>query len=190
MVRVRKPVPTLESIFFSTPEQKVIRFLLAEPTTAFIPRVISSRLKGVRGLGGAEGITKILNEMQEIGLVDFVDNKRAVRLRDDCPTVCLLKSLAAVCDLEGLKVALIPISTRGILFGSRAEGKAASDSEYDLCVVSETPDEIEKITSRHPLGRLISLTALSLEAFAALKSENAGLAEKLERGITLWGTSW
>jgi predicted nucleotidyltransferase len=87
-------------------------------------------------------------------------------------------------------VALIPISTRGILFGSRAEGKAASDSEYDLCVVSETPDEIEKITSRHPLGRLISLTALSPEAFAALKSENAGLAEKLERGITLWGTSW
>ena len=56
MARVRKPQPTLEAIIFATPEQKVLRLLLSEPTTSFTPRVISSKLTGVRGLGGGEGL--------------------------------------------------------------------------------------------------------------------------------------
>src|ERR1700759_5280319 len=103
MARVRKPQPALDSIFYSTPEQKIVRFLLSEPTTAFMPRVISSKLKGVRGLGGVDGITKILNDLQAIGLVDFVDNRRSVRVQDENPVVQLMKVFSAVCDLEGLK---------------------------------------------------------------------------------------
>src|SRR5437879_807821 len=114
MARVKKSQPTLDSIFFSTPEQKVMRLLLSEPTTAFTPRVISSKLKGVRGLGGMEGLMKILNELQELGLVDFVDNHRAVRLHDDSTCVQLLKRFGALCDLESLRLLLEPISSKGI----------------------------------------------------------------------------
>src|SRR4051794_30346206 len=103
MARVRKPQPALDSIFFSTPEQKVMRLLLSEPTTSFTPRVISSKLKGVRGLGGADGIMRILTDLQGLGLVDFVDNHRAVRLHDDNSAVQILKTFLAISDLEGLK---------------------------------------------------------------------------------------
>ena len=190
MTRARKVQPTLDSVFFSTPEQKVLRLLLSEPTTTFTPRVISSKLKGVRGLGGAEGISKILLELQALGLVDFVDNHRAVRLQDDGSTVQLMKKLVAVCDLENLRALVEPASTKGILFGSRSTGKARSDSDYDLFIVSETPEEVKKITSRHPLGKLLELVVWTPEQYEDIEQRDSALAQKLSLGIVLWGSTW
>ena len=107
MARVRKPQPTLESLLFATPEQRVLRLLLGEPTTTLTPRVISSKLKGVRGLGGGEGLARILNDLQSLGLVDFVDNHRAVRLQDDNSFVQIMKTIAAINDLAN-QVAALP----------------------------------------------------------------------------------
>src|SRR4051794_19167663 len=122
MARVRKSQPTLDSIFFATAEQRVMRLLLSEPTTSFTPRVISSKLKGVRGLGGADGITRILKDLQSLGLVDFVDNHRAVRAQEDSSAVELLKVFSALSELEGLKKLLEPVSSKGVLYGSSAVG--------------------------------------------------------------------
>jgi predicted nucleotidyltransferase len=190
MARVRKPQPTLDTIFFSTPEQKVLRLLLGEPTTAFTPRVISSKLKGVRGLGGAEGINRILGDLRSLGMVDFVDNHRAVRIQDDNTIVHLLKTFSAICDLETLRKLLEPISTKGVLFGSRANGRARSDSDYDLFVVSETPEEARKIASRHPLGRNVEVVAWTPEMYSEIEAQDPTLSAKLTEGIVLWGTTW
>jgi hypothetical protein len=187
VARVKKSQPTLDSIFFSTPEQKVMRLLLSEPTTSFTLRVIASKLKGIRGLGGVEGLTKILNGLQELGLVDFVDNHRAVRLHDDGAFLQLLKRMSAICDLETLKHQLQPVCSKGILFGSRASGRARSDSDYDLFVVSVSPDEAVKIAARHPLGKLIEIVAWTPEQFERIQSEDSGLQAKLSSGIVLWG---
>ncbi|MCM2279109.1 MAG: nucleotidyltransferase domain-containing protein [Oligoflexia bacterium] len=187
---MRKPQPTLDSLIFSTPEQKVLRLLLSEATTAFAPRVISSKLKGVRGLGGAEGIMKVLHELEALGLADFVDNHRAVRLRDENTFAQALKTVVAICDLESLRNLLEPLSSRGILFGSRATGKARSDSDYDLFVISETPDEVFKVGQRHPLGKALELVVWTPEQFGEIQSKDPALGEKLEKGIVLWGPSW
>ncbi|HLD99393.1 MAG TPA: nucleotidyltransferase domain-containing protein [Bdellovibrionota bacterium] len=190
MARVRKPQPTLDSVFFSTPEQKVMRLLLSEPTTSFTPRVISSKLKGVRGLGGTEGIMRVLTDLQGIGLVDFVDNHRAVRLQDENTSVQILKTFLAMCDLEGLKKLLESTSTKGILFGSRAVGRARSDSDYDLFVVSEAPEEIRKVAGRHPLGKLIELIVWTPEMYEGIEQSDPALFQKLSQGIVLWGSTW
>ncbi|MCM2322250.1 MAG: nucleotidyltransferase domain-containing protein [Oligoflexia bacterium] len=180
----------MDSLLFSTPEQRVLRLLVSEPTTAFTPRVISSKLKGVRGLGGVDGIMRVLHELEELGLVDFVDNRRSVRLQDENSTAHLLKRVSAVCDLESLRKLLEPICSRGILFGSRASGKARSDSDYDLFVVSDTPDEAVKIGQRHPLGKALELVAWTAEQFGEIQSRDPELAEKLNHGIVLWGPNW
>ena len=190
MARVRKPQPTLDSLFFSTPEQKVMRLLLSEPTTSFTPRVISSKLKGVRGLGGAEGILRVLATLEELALVDFVDNRRAVRLCDDNPTVHLLKRFSAICDLEGLRKLLEPLSSKGILFGSRATGRARSDSDYDLFVVTDAPEQIRDIAGSHPLGKAIEIVAFSSDGYGELDHQDPRLARKLEQGVVLWGSTW
>jgi predicted nucleotidyltransferase len=190
MARVRKPTPTLESTFFATPEQKVLRLLLSEPTTSFTPRVISSKLKGVRGLGGSEGIMRVLEDLQSLGLVDFVDNHRAVRLQDENSFVQIMKTVAAISDLESLKKLLEPVSTRVVLFGSRASGKFRSDSDYDLFVVSETPDEIKKIGAGHPLQKQLELIVWTPEQYNDIEKGDASLAAKVAGGVVLWGSTW
>jgi predicted nucleotidyltransferase len=190
MVRVKKPQPTLDALLFSTPEQKVLRLLLSEPTTAFTPRVISSKLKGVRGLGGADGIMNVLAQLQQLDFVDFVDNRRAVRLRDDGTTIRLLKTLSALCDLENVRALLQPLSSRGILFGSRSNGRARSDSDYDLFVVSEMPEEVRKAVARHPMALQIELIAWTPEQYEKISREDPGLERKLSSGVILWGSDW
>lgn len=190
MARVRKPQPTLDSIFFSTPEQKVMRLLLAESTTSFTPRVISSKLKGVRGMGGTEGIMRILGSLEELGLVDFVDNRRSVRIQDDNTTVQSLKRFAAICDLESLRKLLEPISSKGILFGSRATGRARSDSDYDLFVITDAPDQAREIAGSHPLGKAIEIVAWTSDNYGEIDNQDPKLARKLEQGIVLWGSTW
>ena len=190
MVRSRKSSLTFDSLFFATPEQKIMRFLFNSPTTSFPIRAMSTRLKGVRGLGGAEGLTKILTELQEAGMVSFVDHERAVRLVDDHCYVQVLKTFSALCDLEGLKASLEPISSKGILFGSHAQGRACTDAEYDLFVVTSVPEEIRKTASHHPLGKLIALTAWTPEHYQDMEKKDKKLALKLATGIVLWGESW
>lgn len=189
MARTRKPQPTLESICFSSPEQKVLRFLLSSPTTTFTPRVISSRLKGIRGLGGIDGIMKILHQFEELGLVEFCDNQRSVRLQDEAPAIKILKTFSALCDLEGLKALLMPVSAKGILFGARALGKAASESTYDLCVVSEQAEEVRRITEQFPIGKNIELVTYTEDSYAGLERKEPSMAENLEKGIVIWGSS-
>lgn len=190
MARVRKPKPTLDSLFFVTPEQKLLRFLMSESTTSFTPRVLSSKLKGVRGLGGAEGIQKILQDLQEIGVVQFIDNNRAVCLQNEHCAVRLGKTFASVCDLEGLIEQVAPMSTKGILFGSRSTGHFRSDSDYDLFIVTHNGLGVAEVVGSHPLGKRIELTCRTPEEFAQLESRESALAAQVEKGIILWGTSW
>jgi hypothetical protein len=190
MARVRKPQPTLETLFFATPEQKVLRLLLAEPTTALTPRVISSKLKGVRGLGGADGIMKVLNDLQQLGFADFVDNHRAVRLQDENPTIAILKTVAAIADLESLRKVVEPISTKGVLFGSRSNGRARSDSDYDVFVVSDQAEEVRRIGRSHPLGKALELVVWTPEQYADIERDDPSFAQKLTAGVQLWGSAW
>lgn len=190
MARSRKAPLTLENLLFQTPEQKVLRLLLSEPTTTLTPRVISSRMKGVRGLGGTDGIMKILTDFQTLGLVDFVDNHRAVRVQDDNTCVHILKTFSAVCDLQDLRKLLEPVSSKGILYGNRATGKYTTDCAYDLFVVSDNPDEVKRVAGRHPLGKDLELEVWTPELYGDIEKDNPSLLGKLSFGIVLWGSTW
>jgi predicted nucleotidyltransferase len=123
-------------------------------------------------------------------MVDFVDNRRAVRIQDDNTTVHILKRVAAICDLESLRKLLEPLSSKGILFGSRATGRARSDSDYDLFVVTDVPEQIKDIAGSHPLGKAVEILAFSPDAYSELDNQDPKLARKLEQGIVLWGSTW
>lgn len=181
----------LDSVFFSTPEQKVLRLLLSEPPSPLTPRILASKLKGIRGLGGIEGILKILLYFQELGLIDFIDNHRAVRVQDDNTSIQILKTFVAICDLEGLKTVLQPISIKGILLGSRTTREIHIEgNSYNLFIVSETPEEVKKMAGRHPMGRTAELVIWTPELYGEIKKQDPTLHQKVSKGIVLWGSTW
>jgi hypothetical protein len=147
-------------------------------------------LKGVRGLGGIEGLMKIFGELEAMGLVEFLDNRRSIRLQDDHPAVRIQKIFHSVAELEGLKNLLLPLSTKGILFGSRASGNAHSDSSFELFVVSRFADEVRRVAEGYPLDKKLELEIWSPEDADAIEEKNPRLAKKITDGVVVWGSSW
>lgn len=190
MARVKKPQPTLDSILYVTPEQRLLKLLLTHPTTSFTLRNMSSKLKGTRGLGGAEGINRILSVLEGLNMVQFVDNRRSVRLNDEHPMVKVQKTVATMTDLEGLQKLLEPISSKGILFGVHATGEAATDSSYEVFVVTDEPDQAKQISESYPLEKKIEVTAWTPDNALMVEKKDKSLAEKLSRGVVLWGPAW
>ncbi|MFN7683856.1 MAG: hypothetical protein ACK5QT_00385 [Oligoflexia bacterium] len=181
--RVKKPEDvTFEDLVFATAEQKLMRILLSEPTTVFPLRQLANRVKGVRGMGGMEGLKQLLQKLSAVGLIDWVDHDRAIRLRDDEGRVETLKILTAVCDLESLRLSLAPICPRGFLVGARAEGKAATDSSYEVAVITDQPEEAKRVARGHPLGKYIQIQILDSDNY---RDE----IQRHPRYVILWGTS-
>jgi hypothetical protein len=198
--RLKKAPLTLMSLGFSTAEQKVLALLLAAPTQAFTPRVMASKLKGLRGLGGIEGITKILADLQMLGMVDFVDNHRAARLREDSPSVRVLKVFHSICEFEGLRECLEPLSSCGILYrrvvansarhAYEEAGLRPAAQSYDLFVVSEMVEDVKRAAGRHPLGKTVALKVWTPELYAEIDRQDLPLRQQLKEGILLWGGAW
>ncbi|MEK7691351.1 MAG: hypothetical protein AAB425_10055, partial [Bdellovibrionota bacterium] len=169
-----------------TPEQKVVRFFLSEPTSAFPSRVIASRLKGVRGLGGADGIAKILTRLQALGLVDIVDNGRGARLRDDAGPVRVLKTIAAVCELGDLSRTLAPICSRLILYGSHADGLATTTSRYEIMVVTSQGNDVRRIVEGHPQSKRIEVVTRTNDEYLEMDRKETSFFARISRGVSLW----
>jgi hypothetical protein len=181
--RVKKPeTVNLDELLFSTAEQKLIRLLLTESTTVFPLRQLANRLKGVRGVGGPDGLKQILLKLSAVGFIDWVDHERAIRLRDDEGRVELLKIVSAVCDLESLRQSLEPLCSRGFLVGARAEGKGTTDADYEIAVVSEQQEEVRRIARGHPLGKKIRVQFLDADDY---RDE----IQRFPRYVMLWGSS-
>lgn len=190
MARARKTKPTLESLVFSTPEQKLLKLMLDSPTTSFTPRVLASLLKGVRGLGGTEGLLRILNQLATLGIVQFNDNNKTVSLVDEHTAIRVLKTFAAICDLEGVQELVSPISSKGILYGSRSSGRNRTDSDYDVFIVSDQPSQVQSIIGCHPIGKRVELVTYTPDDYHYIEHKEPELARKLDQGIVMWGSNW
>jgi hypothetical protein len=190
MARSKKLTPTLDTFLFNSPQQRLLRFLLTEATTTFNLRVLSSKIKNIRGIGGPEGQLEVLSELEALGIVEFLDNRKAVRLVNEHYLVPTLKALSSIMDLEGLRPLLEPHCRRGYLFGSRATGSNRTDSDFDLFVVGENAEEIRRVAESYPLGRDLEVVVWPEDEYEHLESKDPGLAVKLANGIQLWGPSW
>ncbi len=82
------------------------------------------------------------------------------------------------------------MSSLGILYGSRASGRYSSDSDYDLFVVSDRPDEVRLIAGQHPLGKSIDVSVWSEDDYSAIEKKDPAFAAKVGRGIPLWSSRW
>ncbi len=181
--RATKTPTTWDSLFFFTPEQKVVRFLVSSKETTYSLRVLVSKLKGVRGLGGIQGLEKTLEKLEESGIVSFIDNRRGVRIQDEHPTVAVSRRLWGMCEIEGLAQQLQSLSSKGILLG-------AQPGDIQLYVVTEQPDEVRKVVEQFPLGKLVSLKTHRREEFDALAKKDPKFHALATLGHLLWGSSW
>ena len=181
--RATKTPSSWDSLYFPTPELKVIRYLVSAKETSYSLRVLVSKLKGVRSLGGIQGLEKILERLEESGIVNFIDNRRGVRLQDEHPTVAVSRRLWAMCEIEGLAQQVEALSSKGVLLG-------VMPAEINLFVVTEQPEEVKKAVEQFPLAKQILLTSRSRAQFDGLPKQDPKLYTQVTGGDLLWGSSW
>jgi hypothetical protein len=183
MARSAKLPASWDSVFFNTPEQKVLRFLLGSPDSSYSLRVLVSKLKGVRGLGGLQGLEKILVQLEEIGVVNFIDNRRGIRVQDEHPAVSIGRRLWALCEVEGLHKQLQEICSKGII-------TEALPGEIRLYVVTDKSEEAKQFIEQSPVGKSISLTTQTRDEFESVAKRDPKLHSQIINGVLVWGSSW
>jgi predicted nucleotidyltransferase len=87
--------------------------------------------------------------------------------------------------LQPLVDRLSKISSKIILFGSRANGDYTSDSDYDLLVISSSPD-VRKIIAKSSLEEKIQLILKTPEEWIDLHKTGPELYASVQKGIVLW----
>ena len=56
--------------------------------------------------------------------------------------------------------------------------------------MTDSPDEVKKAARGYPLPNPVELVVWTPDQFGDIDDTDAPLAEKLSRGIVLWGSSW
>ena len=92
----------------------------------------------------------------------------------------------ALVQLQPLANRLSESALRVILFGSKAKGEHASDSDYDVFVVSGQDAQVRRIVNKNPLSERIQLLIKTPEEWIDLHRTDPVLYQTLQEGIILW----
>jgi predicted nucleotidyltransferase len=88
-----------------------------------------------------------------------------------------------VIDISSIIEELKELSDKIILFGSAKEGVNIKESDIDLFVITNSPEEVRKSVGENKRIQLIVKKPLE---FVELKSKEPEFYDEVSRGIVLW----
>ena len=102
------------------------------------------------------------------------------------PIIRRLKSTENVSLLKPLVEQLKKVSQKIILFGSFAEGTNIEESDIDLFISSNQPENAQRIVQKSPLAEKIQPVVKKPAEFINLDKKKPLFYQEIERGIILW----
>jgi len=102
-----------------------------------------------------------------------------------------LKVAATLAELDDLVGALASRVDSVMLFSSCATGEDTTESDIDLCIVTEDPDAVDAALAEHPSAgdRDVNPIVLTPERYYELGERDPPLAERIRQGRTVWEAS-
>ncbi len=101
------------------------------------------------------------------------------------PVVRQFRVFLNVLALEGVVDAIKESCEKIILYGSRAYGDEAEDSDFDLLVLTSGVEDVKKILSQKKFERLSALV-VDPKRLLALRLKEKPFYDKMMSGIELW----
>lgn len=173
----------LDDILFSTPFWRVLNFLLQHPDQELMDSEISPQIEKVK----KSAVNVALRRLKEIGFIDrHMRGRQAFNRLVNSLLVTHLKIVSNIVEIKPLTDRMISYCFKIVLFGSRADGTNMTDSDFDIFVVTDNKDEINKLVRKnYPKGQ-IQLIAKSNEEMLTFQEESPVLRHQIEKGIVLW----
>ena len=167
--------------FIATAEQAVLAFVTADPHQGYYDRQVSVRTRWSRGAvnGALRSLAKV-----ELLLVERRGRMKFYSANLDDPRVRAFKTLVNIARLAPLVRRLANHSLRIVLFGSAAEGRNTLESDYDLLVLSHTPDVVRKLMPAR--GLRVQAAVFTPSGLAEIEQKEPVFAGQIKRGLELW----
>jgi DNA-binding transcriptional ArsR family regulator len=167
--------------FWETSLQRVLMFLAGNPEAEFYDREVSAK-SGI----SRSAANYALRRLAALGWVSAEKKGRMVFYRASLenPVIRQIKVLDTVIRLKPGIARLAPLAERITLYGSAAEGRDLPDSDIDLLILSNRPEEARKRASGFP--RKCQVLVHEPVAWAGLAKQKPVFFNEVERGIVLW----
>ena len=172
----------LYSILTQTNTLKVLGYLIENPGREFIEKEIQKATDMSKG-----GVNLALRELAQKRLVE---RKRRGRMyfyttQLNHPFIRQLKILKNIARLWPLVKKLKAVSQKIILFGSWSRGENLKDSDIDLCILTNSAEEVQQIVKKSSLRNKLQLIIRTPTGFAELEKKDPVFFKEVDRGIVL-----
>lgn len=172
-----------KNLLFSTPFLKALDFLLQNPDDELNDTEVVAKIKGVK----KSAVNLALRRLAELG---FVDRRRRGKMVfnkiNDSVFIAQFKIVSNLMLIKPLVDDLIPICSKIVLFGSRADGTNNTASDFDFFVVTSKKDRVRKIIRENDLSDKIQSIIKNHEQSLTFKQDEPVLSGEIEKGIVLW----
>lgn len=174
----------IKNVIFSTPLLRVLDFLLEKSGLELSDLEITNEIKGAK----RAAVHQALIRLNEMGITRRVrTGKRCYNSIDyQNAWITPFKIASNILTISPLVDEIKEISTKIILFGSRATGDNRSDSDFDLLVIAGDPNSILKKIGGAPNADRVQLIIKSPEEMLAIEKNNVVLSDEIRKGVTLW----
>jgi predicted nucleotidyltransferase len=173
----------MTDILTGTNAQKILWFMLDHPGEEFYDREIC----GLTDISRA-GTNVALRELASANFLTRINRGRMAyySLNFEHALIRQLKVVRVLAQLEEFLVHIREQSMRIVLFGSGATGNDASESDWDLFVLTRNPSEIRKQLSKSSLEERIQLVVHTPTEWTRIRKQNRVFADEVEKGLGLW----
>lgn len=173
----------LYSILTETNALKVLAYIIENPGREFIEKEIQK----------ATGISKggVNSALRDLAQKKLVERKRRGRMyfyttQVNNPFIKQLKVLKNIARLSPLVKKLKGLSQKIILFGSWSRGENLKDSDIDLCILTNSGEEVQQIIKKTSLRNKLQLIIRTPTAFAELENKDPVFFKEIDRGVVLF----
>jgi predicted nucleotidyltransferase len=174
--------------FIATNHQRAMSFLAKYSDLEFHEREVARRA-GI-SFGSAN---KALNELFSVGILSRQRKGNMVfyKFNPGEPILRSLKIFISIAILRPLVARLKPHTSRIVLFGSCARGEDTSESDVDLFIIADRPQQATRIIRQFRFSQgfgEISIKPIILSTLDLLKSEKTEpeFLSLANEGIVLW----
>ncbi|MBU4078490.1 nucleotidyltransferase domain-containing protein [Patescibacteria group bacterium] len=172
---------SIENVFFSTNQQKVLRFLAKNPMKGLMASEIIKDTKLSKS-----GVNLALSSLVRANFVEKeVKGKTYLyQINHNRPLVKQFKVIENIVKLSSLlkKLGNINAVNQVIIFGSAARGENYIDSDIDLFVLAHDKQEVVEIFSKIKSVQAIVKTPAEL---VSMEKKNPVLCQEIGRGIVI-----
>lgn len=156
-------------------------FLAANPETEFYDREVSAK----SGLSRSAA-NYALRRLTSLGWISAEKKGRMVFYRASLenPVIRQVKVTDTIIRLQPAVARMAPLAERITLYGSAAEGRDRPDSDIDLLVISNRPEEARKAAAGLP--RNCQVLVHDPVSWAGIAKQRPVFFSEAERGTVLW----